>query len=104
MPKGKSNPSGSYFGIALIKLMEAQGESLTTLARKTGLTPPYISKLRNDHTNPRQRMRERLAAGLGIPEAYFLIVQAIEKEPEKFKNENAREFLGHRLYDRLYRS
>jgi len=102
----KKNPRyrGGYFGKALIKLMEARGVSLTDLEKETGIRGVYISRLRNDHVIPRGKMRELIAKALEVSEAQMLIVEAIEREPERYKNEYARDFLGHELYDRLYRS
>lgn len=54
------------FGARIRKLREAKGMSQITLAEKIGIEQPHLSNLENGKKEPKLRVVEMLASGLGV--------------------------------------
>ncbi len=55
------------FGARIRELREAQNMSQITLAERVGIEQPHLSNLENGKKEPKLRVIEMLADGLGVP-------------------------------------
>ena len=53
----------------LIGVLEAQERTASWLARKTGKSPAYVSRVISGERNPSQDFRKRAAQALVVPES-----------------------------------
>lgn len=54
---------------ALREMRKLAAFSATKLAKKAGITPPYLSQIENGHRDPSEEVVGRLAAALGVSPA-----------------------------------
>lgn len=73
-------------GTMVRKLREVKGMSQQDLAKSTGLTQQYISKLESDNADPTYSTLQQLATGLGM--SVSTMMGMIEK-PVEIKLENS---------------
>lgn len=75
-------PTLRAFGTALAELRVARGLSQLELARRAGMTQPYVSYHENGQIDPRLTGIVRLAAALGMTPA-ALVAATTQHDPEE---------------------
>jgi transcriptional regulator with XRE-family HTH domain len=71
------------FGEFVKDLRKAQRMSASELARKSGISQPYLSQLETGkNNNPTSKMVESIAKGLGIPDLYEMYLRHKDMKEE----------------------
>lgn len=63
-------------GHPLSGVLESQERSLSWLARKTGKSPSYVTRVLNGERNPSSDFKQRAADALGVPETMLFPPEA----------------------------
>lgn len=65
--------------LAIRKLRQERGWTITELAQRAGYARPFISKIETGNANPTQAVLQRIADVLGVPIQQLFETSASEK-------------------------